>query len=82
MWNDYAWNKNASVIYMESPASVGFSTTADPEEKYTDDSTAQYNLNAMIEFFKKFPEFKNNDFYVSGESYGGVYVPYLSYYID
>mmetsp|Transcript_34287 Transcript_34287/g.31012 ORF Transcript_34287/g.31012 Transcript_34287/m.31012 type:complete len:147 (+) Transcript_34287:16-456(+) len=38
--NHYAWNQNASVIYMESPAVVGFSTTADKKEKFTDESVA------------------------------------------
>lgn len=29
VYNDYAWNKNASVIYFESPPGVGFSETKD-----------------------------------------------------
>jgi len=29
----------------------------------------------------KFPEYKANKFFVSGESYAGIYVPYLSWQI-
>ena len=29
-------------------------------------------------FFAEFPEYESNDFYVAGESYGGIYVPTLS----
>lgn len=39
---------------------------------------ATFNLKALLAFFEKFPNLKKNDFYMSGESYAGIYVPYLA----
>ncbi|CAG9336337.1 unnamed protein product [Blepharisma stoltei] len=76
--NQYAWNTNASVLYIEAPAGVGFSILGNEANNSTDDElTAHDNLLAVLQFFRKFPEYRNHDFYITGESYAGIYVPTL-----
>ncbi|CAG9333705.1 unnamed protein product [Blepharisma stoltei] len=78
--NQYSWNTNASVIYLESPAGVGFSILGDISNNSTDDEiTAHDSLQAILQFFQKFPEYRYHDFYITGESYAGIYVPTLAY---
>ena len=75
--NEYAWNKNASVIFIESPGGVGFSKLKNPNFFYNDEIQA-VSLNIAIQnFFKIFPEYKKNIFYITGESYAGTYIPHL-----
>jgi cathepsin A (carboxypeptidase C) len=73
--NDYAWNKNANMVCIESPVGVGFTYNA--SGVYASDDTAQADdLYWMLQtFFSKFPWLRENDFIISGESYGGIYVP-------
>jgi carboxypeptidase C (cathepsin A) len=80
--NEYSWNRAANMLYIESPGDVGFSyidSELDYEKYINDDITAKDNLNALLDFFKKFPSYKGRDFYISGESYAGIYVPTLAY---
>ncbi|XP_013784600.1 lysosomal protective protein-like [Limulus polyphemus] len=76
--NPYSWNKVANVIFLEAPAGVGFSFSKDGQYSTDDDQAAKDNYVALQHFFMKFPHLKKNDFYVAGESYGGIYVPTLS----
>lgn len=75
--NPYSWNKNASILTLEAPAGVGYSYATDNNISTGDDQTASENWEALTLFFQEFTQYKGNDFYVTGESYGGIYVPTL-----
>eukprot|EP00358_Blepharisma_japonicum_P004314 CAMPEP_0202947164 /NCGR_PEP_ID=MMETSP1395-20130829/10980_1 /ASSEMBLY_ACC=CAM_ASM_000871 /TAXON_ID=5961 /ORGANISM="Blepharisma japonicum, Strain Stock R1072" /LENGTH=417 /DNA_ID=CAMNT_0049648239 /DNA_START=112 /DNA_END=1365 /DNA_ORIENTATION=+ len=80
--NPYSWNLNASMLYFEAPAGVGYSVMGSIANNNTNDQqTAADNLDALILWFLGFPEYKTNTFYVAGESYAGIYVPTLVYNI-
>jgi cathepsin A (carboxypeptidase C) len=79
--NPYAWTKVGSVVFLESPRGVGFSYSSGSNISDTfnnDDQTALMNVEAILSFYDRFPEFRNRSFYITGESYGGVYIPTLT----
>lgn len=82
--NEHSWNKFSNMLYIESPAGVGFSQCKGFREcnSYDDDQSAADNLAAVLRWYEKFPEFQEHELYISGESYAGIYVPYLAHSID
>ncbi|KAK4379734.1 hypothetical protein RND71_001596 [Anisodus tanguticus] len=76
-------NGAANVLFVESPAGVGFSYTNTSSDLKTsgDNRTANDNLVFLLNWLERFPEYKNRDFYISGESYAGHYVPQLAHAI-
>lgn len=87
MENPYAWTKVASVMAIESPIGVGFSYCETQVKgrglcQNTDKYTASASRAALVDFFtNKFPEFQSHDFFITGESYAGIYIPTLAYEI-
>ncbi|KAH7655700.1 Peptidase S10 serine carboxypeptidase protein [Dioscorea alata] len=78
--NEYAWNKVANIIFLESPAGVGFSysnSTSDYKSS-GDKRTADDTYMFLINWLERFPQYKGRDFYITGESYAGHYVPELA----
>ncbi|XP_020167121.1 serine carboxypeptidase-like 45 isoform X2 [Aegilops tauschii subsp. strangulata] len=80
MSNEYSWNKEANMLYLESPAGVGFSYSTDPSfyGGVGDSMTARDNLRFLEGWFAKFPQYKGRNLYIAGESYAGHYVPQLA----
>ncbi|CAI9270105.1 unnamed protein product [Lactuca saligna] len=78
--NPYSWNREANMLFLESPVGVGFSysnTTSD-YDNLGDDLTANDAYVFLHNWFLKFPSYRNRTFYIAGESYAGKYVPELA----
>ncbi|GAV76540.1 Peptidase_S10 domain-containing protein [Cephalotus follicularis] len=78
--NPYSWSKVSNIIYLDSPAGVGFSYSKNRTDYITGDiKTASDSHTFLLKWFELYPEFLANSFFISGESYAGVYVPTLAY---
>jgi hypothetical protein len=66
--NPFAWNRFANVLYLESPAGVGFSVASDPSLLKTGDrQTALDVVDFLRAFFAAFPSLAGRDFWIAGE---------------
>ncbi|XP_055686489.1 venom serine carboxypeptidase [Lutzomyia longipalpis] len=78
----YSWHLNHHLIYFDNPVGTGFSFTDDDKGYSSNESEVGINLHLALEqFFKVFPDIRGNPFWVTGESYGGKYVPALTHRI-
>ncbi|WVZ74499.1 hypothetical protein U9M48_022676 [Paspalum notatum var. saurae] len=70
----------ANLMFLESPVGVGFSYTNTSSDllQLGDKITADDAYVFLLNWFKRFPQYKSHDFYIAGESYAGHYVPQLS----
>ncbi|CAL5028222.1 unnamed protein product [Urochloa decumbens] len=77
--NPYSWSKISNIIYLDSPAGVGMSYSLNKSDYTTGDlKTAADTHKFLLKWFKLYPEFQSNPFYISGESYAGYYIPTLT----
>lgn len=73
----------ANVLFLESPAGVGFSysNTSSDYRLSGDKRTADDTYTFLVNWLERFPQYKTRAFYITGESYGGHYVPELAQFI-
>ena len=73
VYNPYSWNSNASVIFLDQPVNTGYSYSGG---SVTNSVAAGKDVYALLTlFFKQFPEYSSQDFFIAGESYAGHYIP-------
>ncbi|KAK7305525.1 hypothetical protein VNO77_43431 [Canavalia gladiata] len=79
VWNDYGWDKASNILFVDQPTGTGFSYTSDESDIRHDEEGVSNDLYDFLQaFFKEHPQFTKNDFYITGESYAGHYIPALA----
>ncbi|KAK7691257.1 hypothetical protein QCA50_004650 [Cerrena zonata] len=77
--NEFSWTNLSSVLWVEQPVGTGFSQGV-PNARDENDVAAQL-VGFFQQFLEVFSELKGKNFYLTGESYAGTYVPYIANYI-
>lgn len=76
IWNDYGWDKVSNLIYVDQPTGTGFSYSTDLRDlRFGEKGVADDLYDFLQAFFREHPDLLENDFYITGESYAGHYIP-------
>ncbi|KAG6866114.1 hypothetical protein C0991_008422 [Blastosporella zonata] len=72
------WEEYTTMVYVDQPAGTGFSYTSTDRYIHTMDEASSQFLEFMRNFYQVFPEYKNVDTYLGGESFAGQWIPYFA----
>lgn len=76
VWNEYGWDKVSNLLYVDQPTGTGFSYSSDKRDiRHNEDGVSNDLYDFLQAFFVEHPQFAKNDFYITGESYAGHYIP-------
>ena len=79
--NAQSWNKVSNLLYVDQPVGTGFSRCS---SIFNYDSTEEEIAANIFTFIQEFlvanPEFRGRDFFITGESYAGHYIPAIAYH--
>ncbi|CAL5432199.1 unnamed protein product [Camellia sinensis] len=76
IWNDFGWDQASNLIYVDQPTGTGFSYSSDNDDiRHNEEGVSNDLYDFLQAFFKQHPQYVKNDFYITGESYAGHYIP-------
>lgn len=77
--NPKSWNKVSNLLFVESPAGVGWSYSNTTSDYNAGDASTANDMHVfLMNWYEKFSELKSNDLFLTGESYAGHYIPQLA----
>ncbi|CAG2101950.1 unnamed protein product [Medioppia subpectinata] len=77
---DNSWAEEVSVLYVDNPVGAGYSFTKNKLGYSRDENNVADNLYEFLQqFYIVFDDYRANELYIAGQSYGGKYVPALGY---
>lgn len=72
---EYAWNRNANLLYVDQPVGTGFSHGKVDGYVHNETQVAEDMYSFLQQFLAVFTDLQGRDFFIFCESYGGKYCP-------
>ncbi|OJT14353.1 Pheromone-processing carboxypeptidase kex1 [Trametes pubescens] len=79
--NNFSWNHLADTIWIDQPVGTGFSTADSTGYVPDEDQTGEDFLGFLSNLVKVFPSLATRPLFLTGESYAGTYIPYITKHI-
>lgn len=76
--NPHSWTKLANVLYVDQPVGTGFSAASNPYPARNNADVTDHFVQWLHSFFTIFPHLKSKKIHLMGESYAGIYIPYIA----
>ncbi|KAI4307175.1 hypothetical protein L6164_030390 [Bauhinia variegata] len=77
--NSMSWNRASNLLFVESPAGVGWSySNTSSDYNAGDASSARDMYLFLLKWYDKFPTYRSRELFLTGESYAGHYIPQLA----
>ncbi|KAI5123819.1 hypothetical protein M0805_009111 [Coniferiporia weirii] len=76
--NNYSWNNLVDSFWVDNPVGVGFATADSTGYVLDDDQMGTDFIQFLSNLVKVFPSLATRPLYISGESYSGRWIPYIT----
>ncbi|KAF7410580.1 hypothetical protein HZH68_004961 [Vespula germanica] len=78
----YSWSISLNLIYVDNPIGTGYNFVRNDKGYINNETQVARDIhNALLRFFKLFPELRSNNFFVAKES-GDQYTLAIPYFIE
>ncbi|MCJ1369482.1 Cell death protease [Loxospora ochrophaea] len=78
VYNEGSWDEFANLLFVDNPVGTGFSYVDTNSYVHELKDMADQMVTFLEKYFELFPEYEDNDLYLSGESYAGQHIPYIA----
>ncbi|RDX43821.1 alpha/beta-hydrolase [Lentinus brumalis] len=79
--NNFSWNTLADTIWIDQPVGTGFSTADSTGYVPDEDQTGEDFVGFLSNLVQVFPSLATRPLFLTGESYAGTYIPYITKHI-
>ena len=82
IYNPYSWSEISNIVFVDNPIGTGFSNAKNYAHLESTEEAIAADLYIWLSgFLAENPEFYGRDFYITGESYAGHYLPSFAYHL-